>query len=179
MSKRLKRNRWLILKTLIKRLLLRPQNLIGLVAILFALSFFARSIGTLFSGEVIQASLSLVRGTAATVGGVMSFTGSPIKGGAIAVGAILVVGAAAGTLGVAAPSLDNTTEGQQITTPQTQSPTQTEFRQSEPSGSSSYSGDYNCEDFSSQAAAQEVHEESGGAHGLDGDGDGAACESLP
>jgi micrococcal nuclease len=48
------------------------------------------------------------------------------------------------------------------------------------SGSSSgYSGDYDCDDFSSQAAAQDVYEDSGGAHGLDGDGDGVACESLP
>lgn len=48
------------------------------------------------------------------------------------------------------------------------------------SGSSSgYSGDYDCDDFSSQAAAQDVYEDSGGAHGLDGDGDGIACEHLP
>jgi len=40
-------------------------------------------------------------------------------------------------------------------------------------------GDYNCDDFSSQLAAQSVHESSGGSHGLDGDGDGAACEHLP
>lgn len=41
------------------------------------------------------------------------------------------------------------------------------------------SGEYDCDDFSSQAAAQAVHEQSGGAHGLDGDGDGIACEALP
>jgi len=40
-------------------------------------------------------------------------------------------------------------------------------------------GDYNCDDFSSQAAAQAAHENSGGAYGLDGDGDGIACEHLP
>lgn len=44
--------------------------------------------------------------------------------------------------------------------------------------SGGYSGDYDCDDFSSQAQAQEVHDESGGAHGLDGDGDGIACEEL-
>lgn len=44
--------------------------------------------------------------------------------------------------------------------------------------SSGYSGDYNCEDFSSQQAAQDVQERSAGAHGLDGDGDGVACEEL-
>lgn len=45
--------------------------------------------------------------------------------------------------------------------------------------SGGYVGDYDCDDFSSQAAAQSVYEDSGGAHGLDGDGDGIACEHLP
>lgn len=39
--------------------------------------------------------------------------------------------------------------------------------------------DYDCDDFSSQAAAQDVYEDSNGEHGLDGDGDGVACETLP
>ncbi len=50
-------------------------------------------------------------------------------------------------------------------------------------GSPSESGaiDYDCSDFSSQASAQEFFINSGGPgsdpHGLDGDGDGVACES--
>ena len=40
-------------------------------------------------------------------------------------------------------------------------------------------GDYNCGDFETQAQAQYVLEnESGDPHGLDRDGNGAACESL-
>ena len=43
--------------------------------------------------------------------------------------------------------------------------------------------DYNCSDFETQQEAQAVMEECGGlgkdVHGLDGDGDGIACESLP
>lgn len=35
-----------------------------------------------------------------------------------------------------------------------------------------------CDDFETQEAAQEFHETHSG-HGLDGDGDGIACESLP
>ena len=46
-------------------------------------------------------------------------------------------------------------------------------------GGPGYAGDYDCDDFSSQASAQAVYEESGGAHGLDGDDDGVACEHLP
>lgn len=46
-------------------------------------------------------------------------------------------------------------------------------------GTSGVLVDYDCDDFGSQAAAQDVHESSGGAHGLDGDGDGIACEALP
>ncbi|WP_198668081.1 thermonuclease family protein [Saliphagus sp. LR7] len=41
-------------------------------------------------------------------------------------------------------------------------------------------GDYNCGDFETQEQAQAVLDgESGDPHGLDGDGDGVACESLP
>ena len=40
------------------------------------------------------------------------------------------------------------------------------------------SGDADCDDFGTQAAAQSYHESTGGA-GLDGDGDGRACEHLP
>jgi micrococcal nuclease len=38
--------------------------------------------------------------------------------------------------------------------------------------------DMDCSDFETQAEAQEFHETHSG-HGLDGDGDGIACESLP
>ena len=40
--------------------------------------------------------------------------------------------------------------------------------------------DRNCSDFDSQAEAQEFYEDAGPGdpHGLDGDGDGVACESL-
>jgi len=41
---------------------------------------------------------------------------------------------------------------------------------------------YNCDDFSTQGAAQALFDECGGAnndiHGLDSDGNGVACESL-
>jgi len=39
-------------------------------------------------------------------------------------------------------------------------------------------GDMDCDDFETQAEAQEFHETHTG-HRLDGDGDGIACESLP
>lgn len=41
-------------------------------------------------------------------------------------------------------------------------------------------GDYDCSDFDTQAQAQQVLDEStGDPHGLDGDGDGIACETRP
>lgn len=41
-------------------------------------------------------------------------------------------------------------------------------------------GDYNCGDFETQEQTQAVLKgESGDPHGLDGDGDGVDCESLP
>lgn len=40
--------------------------------------------------------------------------------------------------------------------------------------------DYDCADFDTQAEAQEIYErDTSDPHGLDGDGDGVACESLP
>jgi len=39
--------------------------------------------------------------------------------------------------------------------------------------------DYNCEDFDTWEEANEVYEESPGEHGLDGDGNGVPCETLP
>jgi len=45
------------------------------------------------------------------------------------------------------------------------------------------SGDYDCADFSTQSEAQDFFIENGGPyndpHGLDRDGDGVVCESLP
>jgi hypothetical protein len=45
------------------------------------------------------------------------------------------------------------------------------------------SRDYDCADFATQRDAQRFFEQEGGPrddpHGLDGDGDGVACESLP
>lgn len=43
------------------------------------------------------------------------------------------------------------------------------------------SGDYDCTDFSTHEEAQEFFESegSGDPHGLDRDGDGIACETLP
>jgi len=40
---------------------------------------------------------------------------------------------------------------------------------------------YNCGDFTTQAEAQAVFDECGpeDVHGLDGDGNGVVCESLP
>lgn len=44
-------------------------------------------------------------------------------------------------------------------------------------------GDYNCSDFATQQEAQKFYEKYGGPnkdpYGLDSDGDGVACESLP
>jgi len=44
-------------------------------------------------------------------------------------------------------------------------------------------GDYDCSDFSTHQEAQDFFENNGGIdndyHGLDRDGDGVACETLP
>jgi micrococcal nuclease len=45
-------------------------------------------------------------------------------------------------------------------------------------GDEAYTGGVDCDDFETQAEAQRFHETHSG-HGLDGYGDGIACESLP
>ena len=53
----------------------------------------------------------------------------------------------------------------------------------EASGFDPFGPDRNCGDFDTQAEAQAFFEAAGGPgsdpHGLDGDGDGVACASLP
>ena len=47
-------------------------------------------------------------------------------------------------------------------------------------GPSGADGSYNCDDFGSHAEAQAYYEQQNGdPDGLDRDGDGLACESLP
>jgi len=108
-----------------------------------------------------------------------------VAGGIAFVGLLLVVGATAGAVGVVVPSDDSDPSGAQTPTvaePPDREPDGPSANDADDADDSGYSGpvgDYDCDDFSSQSAAQEVHEESGGAHGLDGDGDGEACEHLP
>jgi micrococcal nuclease len=47
---------------------------------------------------------------------------------------------------------------------------------SSPSGAD---GSYNCDDFATQEEAQDHFDSQGDVDGLDGDGNGVACESLP
>lgn len=71
-----------------------------------------------------------------------------------------------------------------LTPTKTMTPTATATK-SAPSGCSTCAADtYNCSDFGTQAAAQACHDycyDQVGydVHGLDGDGNGVACESLP
>jgi Excalibur calcium-binding domain len=48
-----------------------------------------------------------------------------------------------------------------------------------PRGPSGADGTYNCADFDTQQQAQDWVNRHGNVDGLDGDGDGVACESLP
>jgi micrococcal nuclease len=54
-----------------------------------------------------------------------------------------------------------------------------DIQSSSDANDNTYTGeDMDCDDFETQAEAQQFHETHSG-HGLDGDGDGIACESLP
>lgn len=102
----------------------------------------------------------------------------PVAGGIVFVVLLVVLGGIVGAIGLL-PPLDagDLLESEETETEQT--PTPSSIKTDTSAGSAGYSGDYDCADFSSQSAAQDVYEDSGGAHGLDGDGDGRACEHLP
>jgi hypothetical protein len=83
------------------------------------------------------------------------------------------------------PIPTNTPTPTHTSTPTTQPTAEPTATQSPPGGCSICTHDaYNCSDFSTQAEAQACHDyclQQVGydVHGLDGDGDGEACESLP
>lgn len=102
----------------------------------------------------------------------------PIAGGIVFVVLLVVLGGIVGGIGLV-PPLDTGDVLESDDTDTTPTPEPSAIKTDTSAMSSGYSGDYDCDDFSSQSAAQDVYEESGGAHGLDGDGDGKACEHLP
>jgi len=103
----------------------------------------------------------------------------PVAAGIVFVVLLVVLGGIVGAIGLL-PPLDtgDVLDSEETETSPTPEPSAIKTDTTN-AGSAGYSGDYDCDDFSSQSAAQDVYEESGGAHGLDGDDDGKACEHLP
>ncbi|ELZ23646.1 nuclease (SNase domain-containing protein) [Halosimplex carlsbadense 2-9-1] len=136
--------------------------------------------GLVFRSSFAAAGSNLAVAAGAVLGSLLSFFGRPGRGLLVFVVVFAAVGGGGAALATGsdlATGFDNPLESETVDTPTEPAP---ETSRSERSGESSgYSGDYDCEDFSSQAAAQRAHEASNGAHGLDGDGDGVACEHLP
>ncbi|MDT3435532.1 excalibur calcium-binding domain-containing protein [Haloarcula sp. 1CSR25-25] len=102
----------------------------------------------------------------------------PVAGGIVFVVLLVVLGGIVGAIGLV-PPLDTGDVFGSDDTETSLTPEPSAIKTDTSAKSSGYSGDYDCDDFSSQSAAQDVYEESGGAHGLDGDDDGKACEHLP
>ncbi|WP_436924733.1 excalibur calcium-binding domain-containing protein [Halosimplex amylolyticum] len=177
--RRFRRNFFSVLWIVLVLTLTRVKNVltvVGLGVAAFSLWQFA---GVLVQWNLVSAGSHLAITAGALLGSALSFLGSPGRG---VVAFVLVVAAVGGAGAVleSGDTLPTHVENPLGTETAEAPPEPTETGRSEPSGGSSeYSGDYDCDDFSSQRAAQEVHEESNGAHGLDGDGDGVACEHLP
>ncbi|MDQ2072380.1 excalibur calcium-binding domain-containing protein [Haloarcula sp. H-GB4] len=103
----------------------------------------------------------------------------PVAGGIVFVVLLVVLGGIVGAIGLVPPLDTGDVLDSEDTEPSPTPEPSAIKTDTTNAGASGYSGDYDCDDFSSQSAAQDVYEESGGAHGLDGDDDGKACENLP
>ncbi|WP_123533911.1 excalibur calcium-binding domain-containing protein [Halosimplex salinum] len=178
--RRFRRNFFSVLWIVLVLALTRLKNALTVVGLGVAAVYLWQFAGVLVQLNLVAAGSNLAIAVGALFGSALSFFGRPGRG---IVAFVLVVAAVGGggavvaSEGDLATQFDNPLESEGAETPPEPTP---ETDRSERSGESSgYSGDYDCDDFSSQRAAQEVYEESNGAHGLDGDGDGVACEHLP
>lgn len=137
----------------------------------------------LLKGEIVEGVVGLGLFAITIYSLKLATRDDPVAGGIAFVALVIVLVGVGWALGAVVPfetgpepasatPSDAGDHGTEATPPRVDYPTDTA------SSSGSYAGDYDCDDFSSQAAAQEVYAESGGAHGLDGDGDGVACEEL-
>jgi|GEM_PF-2466556 len=178
--RRFRRNFFSVLWVVFVLAVTRVKNVLT-VAGLGVAAFYLWQFGSLaVQSSLAAAGSNLAVAAGAVLGSLLSFFGNPGRGLVVFVVVFAAVGGGGAALATGsdlATGLDNPLGPETADTPTKPAP---ETSRSERSGESSgYSGDYDCEDFSSQAAAQEVHEASNGAHGLDGDGDGVACERLP
>ncbi|WP_415381650.1 excalibur calcium-binding domain-containing protein [Halosimplex sp. TS25] len=178
--RRFERNFFSVLWIVLVLALTRVKNVLTMAGLGVASFYLWQSAVVVVQLNLVAAGSNLAVAVGALLGSVLSFLGKPGSG---LVAFVLVVAAVSGGGVVLEPGgglstqFENplgsgTAEAPPEPTPAANSPESS-------GGSSGYSGDYDCDDFSSQRAAQEVHEESNGAHGLDGDGDGVACETLP
>jgi hypothetical protein len=177
---RFRRNFFSVLWVVFVLTITRLKNLLTVAGLGVAGVYLWQFATVLVQLNYVSAGSNLAVAAGALLGSLLSFFGRPGRG----VVAFVVVVAAVGGAGVVLAvdgdlgrQFDDPLGSETVETPPEPSPVPD---RSEPSGGSSgYTGDYDCADFSSQRAAQNVHEESNGAHGLDGDGDGIACEHLP
>jgi len=149
-----------------------------LLVIGVSLVALASGISDLLNGNVSQGVFAVGLFLALGYSLKISTAEDPVAGGIVFVVLLVVLGGIVGAIGLV-PPLDTGDVLGSDDTETTPTPEPSTIKTDTSSKSSGYSGDYDCDDFSSQSAAQDVYEESGGAHGLDGDGDGKACEHLP
>lgn len=103
----------------------------------------------------------------------------------ILIGIVLALGLIGGAVWISSNRSSSTIAPQKVT-PSVNKATVSDsyIRTDDPVTVRSYAstGDYDCDDFSSQREAQQFFEDEGGPasdyHNLDRDGDGLACESL-
>lgn len=114
--RRLRRNAGSVVSILVRDVLLRGKNLLGLAGVAVGLVALAQGVGALLAGALVSTAVFGLIGGAALYGGTQSFLGSPLKGAGVFLVGLLLIGGGAHALGVgpADTSTDDPTENADV-----------------------------------------------------------------
>jgi|APHM01.1.fsa_nt_gi hypothetical protein len=98
--RRLRRNVGSVLSVLVRDVLLRGKNLLGLTGAAVGLGALAQGVGAVLAGALVSAAVFGLVGGAALYGATESFLGAPLRGASVLLAGLLIVGGGAYALGV-------------------------------------------------------------------------------
>jgi len=98
--RRLRRNAGSVLSVFVRDVLLRGKNLVGLAALAVGLAALAQGVGALLAGALVSTAVFGLVGGIALYGATESVLGEPLRGTAVVLAGLLLVGGGAHALGV-------------------------------------------------------------------------------
>ncbi len=115
--RRLRRNAGSVASVLVRDVLLRGKNLLGLAGVAVGLTALLQGAGALLAGSLVSTAVFGLVGGAALYGATESFLGSPLKGAGVFLAGLLLVGGGAHALGVGPADTDTgeVTDGADVT----------------------------------------------------------------